>query len=158
MRLWRVSASRELRPAGARSRGGRWDRPGTDVIYASSSLALATLEVFIRLDRRRAPAEMTAFSIDVPDDAPGERVETSTLPNNWDTYPAPPALQDIGTAWARRGGTLLLMVPSAILRVRRDLVPGEINYLIAPAHPYFRRVRATAHRYPLDPRMRTAVA
>lgn len=157
MRLWRVAVSRQLHPAGARSRGGRWDRPGTDVIYASSSLALATLEVFIRLDRRRAPAEMTAFAIEVPDDAPVERVEVSVLPRDWDVYPAPPTLQDIGTEWVARGASLLLAVPSALLRVPRDLVPDETNFLISPAHPFFRRLRATAHRYALDPRMRTVV-
>ena len=155
MRLWRVAVSRELHPAGARSRGGRWDRPGTDVIYASSSLALATLEVFIRLDRRRAPAAMTAFVIDVPDDAPIERIEPSALPRDWDVYPAPPALQNIGTEWVARGTSLLLAVPSALLRVPRDLVRDEMNFLVSAAHPLFRRVRATAHRYALDARMRT---
>ena len=38
--------------AGARLKGGRWNSPGKDVLYASDSLALCCLEVLVHLENR----------------------------------------------------------------------------------------------------------
>src|ERR1017187_3519149 len=58
---WRISKLRYADPPaaafdgeGSRRRGGRWTPPGTRVAYASSSLALATLEYFVSGPRRHA--------------------------------------------------------------------------------------------------------
>lgn len=153
MRLWRVSRTREIRSPGAKGRGARWNRPGTEVIYAAASLALATLELFVHVDQHATPHEMTAHLIDIPDDVKVERVDAAKLPDGWDRYPGPSELQDIGTAWVERGETLLLAVPTAVLRVSRGLITTEVNYLIDPAHPDFARVRVRTESYRLDPRI-----
>jgi RES domain-containing protein len=58
-------------------------------------------------------------------------------------------LADLGTAWARKGTTAVLAVPSAI-------VPRERHYLLNPAHPDFVRVRVgRPEPFTLDPRMLT---
>jgi RES domain-containing protein len=52
-----------------------------------------------------------------------------------------------GSRWLRQGRTEVLEVPSAI-------VPSEMNYLLNPAHPDFRRIRVWRPLpFALDPRM-----
>ncbi len=133
--------------------GGRWNRPGTRVIYAASTLALATLEFLVHLRRDRAPSAVVAHHADVPGDAPIDTLSDDRLPADWSAYPAPDALRDVGTRWASSSSSLLLSVPSTVLRVSPGLVPAERNYLINPAHDQFRRVRVGSVRLRLDPRL-----
>ncbi|MEO6970098.1 MAG: RES family NAD+ phosphorylase, partial [Chthoniobacterales bacterium] len=53
---------------------------------------------------------------------------------NWRTSPPEPANLAIGDEWAKARGSLILAVPSAI-------IPEEVNFLLNPAHPDFRRVK-----------------
>lgn len=154
MRLWRVSGRRAFDGQGASEQGGRWNRPGTAVIYAAASLALATLEFFVHLTRARRPAQVVAHLIDVPDDVEERTIALGDLPEDWDGYPGPVDLRDIGTSWAAARSTLLLSVPTAVLRIDRALIPSERTYLINPAHSAFSRVTARAETLSLDPRMR----
>lgn len=152
MRLWRISTHASFDGEGAWRLGGRWSRPGTAVIYAAATFALATLELLVHLDRRRVNASVFAHYADIPDDVPVERVDDARLPPGWDRYPASEALQDIGTRWAAAATTLLLAVPSAVLRLAPALVPEERNYLLNAAHPAFSAVRVRSVRVALDPR------
>src|SRR5262249_23266583 len=53
---------------GARLHGGRWNSPGYDVLYASSTLALACLEVLVHIrDLDLIPTDYTMSEIQVPD-------------------------------------------------------------------------------------------
>lgn len=153
MRLWRVSAHRGFDGEGARLFGGRWNHPGTRVVYAAATLALAVLEFLAHVDRDLPPADLIAHHVDVPDEARTETLDETKLPRDWRAYPSPPLLRDIGTRWAAAGSSLLLRVPSAVLGVEPELVVGERNYLINPAHAEFKRVRPRALRLPLDPRL-----
>ena len=154
MRLWRVSGHRVLDGQGASEQGGRWNRPGTAVIYAAATLALATLEFLVHLTRARMRTHAVAHLIEVPEDVEARTIALGDLPDGWDLHPAPPALQDLGTSWAAARATMLLSVPTAVLRIDRTLIPGERTYLINPAHPAFSRVKARAETLSLDPRMR----
>jgi RES domain-containing protein len=153
MRLWRVSAHAAFDGEGARRFGGRWNRPGVAVIYAAATLALATLEYIVHVNRTRAPARLVAHYADVPDDVNIERLGDDALPSGWRNYPAPDPVRDIGTGWATAAGSLLLAVPSAVLRVPPALAPAERNYLVNPAHADFRRIRARSVTLALDPRL-----
>jgi RES domain-containing protein len=42
-------------------------------------------------------------------------------------------LRELGDRWLKRGKTVILRVPSAV-------VPSESNYLLNPAHDDFRRI------------------
>jgi RES domain-containing protein len=53
---------------GARLRGGRWNSPGKDVLYASDSLALCCLEVLVHLRDTRFVPTFHYCSIDIPDE------------------------------------------------------------------------------------------
>lgn len=94
----------------------------------------------------RRPARIFAHYADVPEDASVDHVSEERLPANWQAYPAPEALQGIGTKWAASRKTLLLAVPSAVLRVAPELVRDERVYLVDPAHREFGRVRVGSVR------------
>lgn len=147
---WRITTSadpgRAFDGEGARLYGGRWNRPGTRVVYAAEHLSLAALELFVHLDPEDAPRVLHRFRVELPDDAI-ERLPRDRLPPSWRDYPAPGTTAAIGTEWARRGEALALLVPSAV-------VPEEHNVLLNPAHPRFRKLaRERAEPFSLDPRM-----
>lgn len=98
---------------------------------------------------------MTVFAhhADVPDDAPIDTLSDDRLPAAWSAYPAPDALRDVGTRWASASSSLLLSVPSTVLRVSPRLVPAERNYLLNPAHGEFHRVRVASVKLRLDQRL-----
>jgi len=47
--------------------------------------------------------------------------------------PPPAATRTIGDTWAREKRSAILAVPSVI-------IPEELNYLLNPAHPDFRKI------------------
>ena len=133
---------------GARLFGGRWNRRGTAVIYASESLALAALELLVHAEPALLPDDLVSVAADVPDALDLESVAARELPRDWRRHPAPEALAERGTEWARSGRTAVLAVPSA-------LVPRERNFLLNPAHPDFKKIRPHGPEpFALDARLR----
>ena len=117
------------------------------MVYTSMTLSLAALEYFVHLEPPGAPDDLVAVPAEIPDGVSRVWVDPSELPRKWRRYPAPETLADLGTRWARTGGTAVLIVPSAI-------IPAESNYLINPRHPDFSRIRVgQAERFSFDPRM-----
>ena len=150
-RVWRIVARRHARRAysgeGARLYGGRWNAPGVAVVYTAGSLSLAALELFVHLDPEELPEDLVSVAAAIPDDVAIERLHPAALPRHWRQFPAPEAVQKIGTAWAASGRTAVLAVPSAV-------IPEETNYLLNPAHPQFAAVRMDAPKpFRFDARM-----
>ncbi len=109
---------------GAAIAGGRWNRKGTRVIYASSSRSLAILEILATIDRADAPADY-AFASAALDESNVEQVQS--LPAGWRSAARSEATLEIGERFVAESSALALAVPSAI-------VPQEFNYLINPLH------------------------
>jgi RES domain-containing protein len=132
---------------GARLYGGRWNTPGTALVYTSSTLALAALEYLVHLDPDLAPADLMALTIDIPDPPRVDTLSAKLLPADWARVPEHPACQALGDEWAQRGAALALRVPSAP-------IPEEENVLINPRHPDAAQVRVVAAReFAFDPRL-----
>ena len=155
--VWRIAQRRhalDRTGAGAREHGGRWNHPGTPVIYAGRSVGIAALERFVHL-AGLAPPDLVLVRIELPEGCSTETPERAALPSGWNAVPGGPASMDFGTAWARAGRSLVLHVPSA-------LVPEEGNAVLNPRHPEFAAVRLSIARpFSFDPRMyesRTALA
>lgn len=134
---WRIVKARHAANAfdgeGARVEGGRWNSPGTPLVYTSQSAALAALEMLVHLGRGSL---LTAYVL-IPcafDDAVVSRLDRKRLPENWRSYPAPPELQSLGDEWARGGTSAVLEVPSAVIAT-------DSNYLLNPRHPEFKTIR-----------------
>ncbi len=149
MRVWRLCARRHAAPdgEGARLFGGRWNPPNIPVIYTSATLSLATLEYLVNLDSDLLPEDRVALSADIPSQLKIQSITLTDLPANWQMYPAPDRLQDIGTTWAVAHQTVVLSVPSVV-------IPQERNYLLNPAHPDFSRIHWNApESFRFDPRL-----
>ena len=151
MVIWRFCQQRyadhPLDGEGARLYGGRWNSPGTPVVYTASSLALAALEALVHVDHDLAPTDLVAIAIEVPRGIRIEIIASAELPPHWRSTPASDHLQRLGTAWLQRGTSTLLKVPSAV-------IPEEYNYLINPTHRACRRLKTGSPRpFTFDPRL-----
>ena len=154
MRAFRIVSSQRTDPGealsgeGARLYGGRWNHPGTRLVYTASTASLALLEMAVHLPRLRFAAEFILFEIEFPD-ALAEEINRMKLPDGWDAFPFSSATQDIGNAWIASGRSLALRVPSAVLPY------GESNVLLNPAHPAFEHVRVVdQHAFQPDARLK----
>lgn len=91
MRILRLSPKSAIAEAcsgeGAKKYGGRSNRKGTAVIYASATLSLCTLEILVHTDSDLLPSHH-AYSIDIPEDLLIESLSVP-LPTDWRMEPAP---------------------------------------------------------------------
>ncbi len=112
---------------GARRFGGRWNSPGVPMVYASSSLALAAIELFVQLEPNQQPSDLVYIAAQLPKGEPAKRFDSSHLPANWwaDEMERPRELAD---RWIREKTSLAVEVPSAALRM-------DWNVLVNPMHP-----------------------
>lgn len=133
---WRIVKSRFAAPAfdgeGARRNGGRWTSVGRRVVYTSSTIALATLEVVAHLDSTRSLPAYSFFEIGIPEQII-QFIDSRALPPNWMEYPAPSELTNIGDPW-------LDQEEFAVLKVRSAIVEVEFNYLLNPLHRDFQLI------------------
>ena len=147
---WRVVSRKYAASAfdgeGARRLGARFNSPGTAVVYASDTLALAVLEVAVHLPSYRALRGRVAFRVEVPTDL----VETLTeadLPADWRSTPPSRSTQSLGDAWVRDARSPALVLPSVLL-------PHHTNLVLSPAHPAFNRVTiGPPEPVPIDARL-----
>jgi len=133
---WRIADGRYTiySGVGARTQGGRWNTPGTDVIYASESFSCAMLEQLARAGIGRIPEGHKWIKIDIPA-IPIEVVEPEDIPG-WDQEDWL-ASQEYGDQWLKEQRTAVLMVPSVITNGL------EKNVLINPAHRDFSKITHT---------------
>lgn len=137
LKAWRLSrqvyADRALTGEGTRLFGGRWNPVGVPVVYASLSLSLAVLEVFVHMTVRADPEDYVSVALDLGmEESKADRVNANDLPEDWRQVDHP-ALRAIGAEWARSMRSLVLLVPSVV-------VEGEWNALINPLHPDAARI------------------
>jgi len=144
--LWRIAAdtpdyeAHDLSGKGAEVSGGRWNRVGVPLVYASTSRALACLETVVHLARHPLPLNRYLVELHVPDAAwDAAAVVAPEALVGWDAQPVGKASLDWGSAWATGRSSLVARVPSVV-------VPEEHNVLLNPAHPDARRVRAVKVR------------
>ena len=143
--LWRAD---DRSGAGAKRSGARWNHPGTPMLYASTSRALACLETLVHLARTAFPFNRCLIELEVPAEAWAARAVFEPAAHvGWDAVPHGLVSLDWGTAWARSGTSLLAEVPSA-------LVAEESNVLLNPAHADMARVvMRRVRKWTYDPRL-----
>ena len=146
---WRIVKAKHAATAfsgdGAAKTGGRWNSRGVPVVYASSTKSLAALETLVHLNPP-VPFNYVAFRLQF-DDTLIENIPLNRLPADWRVEPPPPSTKAIGDAWLREVRSAVLAMPSVI-------VPGELNYLLNPAHPAFKKISiGKPERFVFDPRL-----
>jgi RES domain-containing protein len=137
IRVWRICNAKWAETAfdgqGAKIYGGRWNPIGTAVVYTSSSLALATLELLVHLGVKASPKAHVAIAADIPEIIAIEQVDKSDLPSDWRKDPPPSTLANIGQEWVSKSKSAVLQIPSAV-------IDEEWNYLLNPQHPDFAQI------------------
>lgn len=145
--VWRIGVdapeyeAHDLSGRGAELTGGRWNRKGTALVYASESRALACLETVVHLAGHDA-LPLNRYLVRITIAAPqwkARRVFDADGNVGWDAEPAGRVSIDWGSRWVREGTSLVAEVPSVI-------VPEESNVLINPAHPDAATLRAVKLR------------
>ena len=137
MRIWRICRQRYAAVAyageGARLYGGRWNSKGIKVVYTSTSLALAAVEMFVNLEPKLRPDDLVSIEAEVPDEVRTERLDVKSLPRDW-YQSRDESLRAYGDRWILNATSTALYVPSAAIR-------GEWNVLLNPDHPDFARLK-----------------
>ena len=101
----------------------------------------------MHLDTEEEANDLVAVMAEIPASVRVAHVRLTQVPHGWRAYPSPQACVDLGTRWMTAGMTAVLAVPSAI-------VPSELNYLLNPLHPDFRKIRVgRLEPFSLDPRL-----
>lgn len=99
---------------GARQDGGRSNYPGTAVIYAGCTIAIAALEKYVHV-AGIPPPDLFLVRVVLPKNHSAKQPALADLPEGWDLVPAGPASMEFGTRWARESGSLVLYHPSALV-------------------------------------------
>jgi len=137
MRIWRICrapyAAEAFGGEGARRFGGRWNSRGVPMVYASTSLALAAMELFVHLEPNQQPNDLVAIAAQLPEGEPAERLHPGALPPRWWSDDFEP-LRAIGDRWIGEKRSLALLVPSVPIR-------PEWNVLVNPLHPRAGEIR-----------------
>jgi RES domain-containing protein len=150
VRVWRISpaihADNAFDGEGAALAGGRWNPPGTPVVYTSETLSLAALEFFINFNSRR-PVPLVTIAAEIPEAIEPISIDPPGLPSNWRSHRHAVSMWAVGEGWVRAAESAVLSVPSV-------LIPQERNYLLNPAHRDFKKIRVgKPERFSFDPRM-----
>ncbi len=144
---WRIAVDAptyeadDLTGKGAETTGGRWNRPGSPMVYASSTIALACLETLAHLASASLPLNRFLVRIEIPDPvmAAASVLGVSALPAGWTAQPPGRVSLDLGERWLASMHSAILIVPSVV-------VPEELNVLINPRHPQTARLKAVKLR------------
>jgi RES domain-containing protein len=137
--LWRIAnetpdlRARDLSGRGAKAIGGRWNRKGTPAVYASTSIALATLETLAHLGDTIDIRNAFLVSISVPASvwAVREYVDVASIPISWMAEPPGITSIETGSNWLETNSSALLVVPSIIVPEEHDVLERLTKPLLA---------------------------
>ena len=116
------------------------------VVYTTSSIALAVLEVLAYRHATKALPPRHLYTVDVEDDQITQ-LGPDELPEDWDAFPHPESTQRLGDAWVRAGKRLGLAVPSV-------LASPEVNVMLSCLHPDFSHLHVAGPEiFPVNPRL-----
>src|SRR5690606_2588609 len=117
--------------------------PGTAVVYASESRALAVLETLVHLTLEARTMRFFLYALELPSRPRIDRQSVTKRPRTL------AASQGIGRTWIDKGSAVALVVPSVV-------VPQEANYVLNVQHPQFAQIRVRRReRFSFDERLWT---
>ena len=149
MLVYRIVKSKhanDISGTGAALFPGRWNKKGTPFLYTGESREIALLETLVHLPPMMSPP-LSLLSIQIPDDSI-TTLGIEDLPPNWNHYPAPAVLAQIGQQWIEQGKTVALKVPSCI-------IPTAHNYILNCRHLDYGNVKIFSEEsFALDVRLK----
>jgi RES domain-containing protein len=147
MKLYRISNIRyteHLNGEGAYRVVGRWNSKGVRMVYTSTSISLASLEVLVHTSGMPIRHGMTLLTFEVS----SKYIQLcESPPHNWNEIPPQGATKTVGDEFIKLKKILGLKVPSAI-------IPEEYNVLLNPLHHHMDQVKIVGQRdYAFDGRL-----
>nr|WP_210315061.1 RES family NAD+ phosphorylase [Aminobacter aganoensis] len=115
---------------------GRWNTPGSPVIYAAEHYSTALLEKLVH-GSGRLPPNQHYIEISIPSGLSYEMFAPVEVPG-WDTMPATVS-KAFGETWCLQRRSAILIVPSVVARL-------DSNILINPLHPEFKSITSSLHK------------
>ena len=150
MIVYRIALEKWSYELHASGYAARWNSKGSFVIYTSVSRALACLENVVHRSGEGLNKLFKIMKIEIPDSLEIEKVDSSTLLKDWQSFMNFPYTQEIGDVWINRKSSVVLEVPSVI-------IPGEFNFIINQNHPDFSKVTLlSTEEFIFDPRLNQA--
>ena len=139
---------------GASLRGGRWNSPGRGVIYTSSTLSLACLEVLVHIRDPYLVPEFNYCRIDIPDDCVERWPFGADNARSQALLDSEVLSRELVDRWLdglslfyRERLRPVLAVPSVVVR-------QEWNYLIDPLHPRYSEAQwSSPLKFQFEPRL-----
>jgi RES domain-containing protein len=139
VKLYRVTSNRYVNRwqdafsgEGSFRGGGRWSSVGTRMVYTSTHLSLASLEVLVHCSRQSFVDSRLAIRFELGDRFV-QRLER--LPEGWNSIPESVNTQRLGDSWVAANSAAGLIVPSATLPEGDQ--EDEFNVLLNPNFPNF---------------------
>jgi len=116
------------------------------MVYASTSLALAAIELFVHLEPNQAPGDLVSIAAELPEGEPALRWDSAVLPPVWwGDEPSP--MRELGDGWIRDRRSLAVLAPSVPIRM-------EWNVLVNPLHEGMSELKIeSAQAFLFDARM-----
>jgi len=149
MIVWRVCREEyaDLSGIGASFYGGRWNSQGRPVVYTSSSLSLAFLEILPGLRKRGVPKGFISLEIHIPEDLTRHEITLNYFPKGWEEGQADRWFIEKGDLWLADKTSAILSVPSVI-------IPQERNILLNPHHEDIQKINIISQQpFRPDPRL-----
>jgi len=147
MNVYRITTEKWADKLSGSGYPARWNSKGMYVIYTASNRALACLENLVHRSGEGLHNRFKIIEISIPDHAAKQKIAVDELPDEWYKTEHYAACRRHGDRWIEEGNTLLLEVPSSIIR-------EETNVLINPHHPEFNEVTIASIRdFRLDERL-----
>lgn len=134
MNVYRITTAKWAEKLTGSGFPARWNSKGVYVIYTASSRALACLENLVHRSGEGLHSRFRIVEIEIPDSVSIQKRESGQLPAEWYKPEQYHICRQIGDQWIEQGESLLLEVPSSIIR-------EETNVLINPHHPEFKEVK-----------------
>jgi len=152
MLLYRIAKSKQratdLSGMGSYKFGGRWNNPGTYLLYTSENSSLAYLENLVHFDPDIIPPKLYILGIEVGDNPDLiYTVPDSVYPKNWMKL-GNLENKRLGDKWMRNAKYLGI-------RVRSAVNPKEFNCLLNPLFPHYHDLAKmlSIERLPIDNRL-----
>ncbi|RYE58086.1 MAG: RES domain-containing protein [Sphingobacteriales bacterium] len=119
----------DLSGTGAFKVGGRWNNPGTYVLYCAENSSLAMLENVVHFEAANCPPNLFVMKLQVDDNAPIFTLPEADYPTDW-LKPDLLKNKNIGDQIINQGIYLGF-------RVRSAVNPSEYNVLLNPSFPNY---------------------
>ena len=135
MELFRICSEKYANKLSASGKANRWNVENQHVIYASGTRSLAALELIAHRNAIMEGITYKILTIVTPDSEKIlEPINIKDLPPDWSLLENKGLTQKYGSDWYSDKRTVILKVPSAIIK-------EEFNFVINAEHPDFEKIK-----------------